>query len=251
MWGQGLWANIDFSTSLGARSYPVSGAFVAQAGYYRTIWGDFKGDSAGDLDPMYGYVRAFVQPEISLGYDSMALGFEMFPISILGFRWKRAWPNNREDLDAYDCANFDCLFENEIDIYEMDLTLGYGQIFFGGRWASRIYIDRSGESNVPTAIVDPEIGLAWTPETQDEIQSSIYFLGWQFSKEWQMFALSSWHRLNNSSDESQSSYLILNHNISNYSISAGLGAFKSDLKRQDTSAILQLKWAPLKGPGLF
>lgn len=247
LWGQGLWANIDFSTTIGGRNYPKSGFVEAELGVSSILWGNFK---EGSSQPWYGFVRGFIEPSFSVSYDALKLGLEVFPVSILGFRYHTKRSANHKDLEAYDCVTYDCRFKMEAETIEADLVLGYGKVFLGGRMGHRKLSELEKE-NATQAIVEPVYGLAWVPNQDEELNYLSSFVGYRLSDRWQVLGLYTIADIDRTGAESQFGYLFVNHNIGDFAIGAGAGAFKSPLKPEEFSAVFNLRWEPLKSPVLF
>ena len=222
-------AGTDLSLGGSYRSYPLSGVIEPTIGYGVVAYGT-------EGAPFSGYVRAALDGASAGSYNSGQAKLEIFPLAFIGARAGGESIQNDKDYSAYDCQLAGCKGRYYRTFVESELSLGYGGVFFQGKWRR----ERWTQPKEQTAdYIEPTSGLVMSAGGESE---TVYngVLGYKINDSWAV--LGGVRYAAGDTGISQLPFGMVRWRSGGFTMGLGGGTFKSELKKREATAIAYFTW---------
>lgn len=223
------WAGADLRLGGSYRSYPLSGVAEPTLGYGLVMYGS-------EGAPFSGYVRAAIDGYTAGSYNSGVAKLEIFPLAILGVRAGGESVQNDRDYSAFDCVNFRCRGRSYRTFIEAELSLGAGPVFAQGKWRRERWTQPD-----PLAgdFVEPTSGLVMDSAGESQtVYSGV--AGLKLGENWAVIAGLRYGE--GETGMSQMPFGLLRWRGERFTLGLGGGAFRSELKKREATALGYFTW---------
>lgn len=231
-------ASWDFEVGTAGRSFPLGGSVEASSGYGVILWGQETRSSSGPKSPWYGYLRPALQLASAGTWNSGALEFSVFPISILGVTAHTEAIHNSSDYADFSCESHQCTGWFYRHYLEAQLALGAGPVFFlaQGRLESH-----SQEKEDSGSFIDPLSGLILQAEGE-KIAIATGIVGLNLSEHFRLAAVNT-HAINDSETLfTRMSLLTVQYRIGAWSAVLGGGSYDGSTQDPHITGIISLNY---------
>ncbi|MCB9091081.1 MAG: hypothetical protein H6621_11435 [Halobacteriovoraceae bacterium] len=226
------------------RTYPALGAMVfAELGHNTLLWDKRTQDSKDQWK--FGLLRPYFQAKTSVVVNSLVIGADLYPVSILGIGVGRSHEDYNFEFKFFNCNVVDCDNKLRRDFWRIKLALGYKNYVL----LSHYQDERIVPANTDKLIGEYRHAIAGQ-NTGDDLRKLNVIFGYQHNK----LLTGLLYQTANFEDSKQNShaiYAIHQLPFQNSKLTIGLGIFENTLKGEGIGFIFRYQADILGGPKLF
>lgn len=238
----------DLMVEAKGRHYPLGGSTYLEAGDSRLLWGGSGNGRPPAEGANYGYWRPSVGATYADYYRGARAQVDLFPVAFFGVRAGARVVDNNGDYPGFDCgAGGDrCHGRYTATYAEARFAAGHGP-WFAAATAKLTNMERRDAGRGP--FVEPTSALLLSAE-DDRLREINGYAGHSFGA-WSALYSQYYADARDRSGYARMHLLSASYRHGPWRLSAGAGAFRSELKPWRPTVAGSLSWTPLPSAGLF